>query len=101
MICGCYSDIVIIHIIILGLLLTLFYQSSIETNDFLDVEFFSFLRDMPPTILLSRSLVVVRETILVRQEHRQQTCSNHSKRLYLFALVVFIKCTCFVVFSFE
>ncbi|RHN68089.1 hypothetical protein MtrunA17_Chr3g0109991 [Medicago truncatula] len=57
--------------------------------------------DMPPTILLSRSLVVVRETILVRQEHRQQTCSNHSKRLYLFALVVFIKCTCFVVFSFE
>lgn len=41
--CGCFSDIVIIDtIIILGLLLTLFYQSSIETNDVLDVEFVSF-----------------------------------------------------------
>lgn len=42
MICVCYSDIIIIHTIILGLLLTLFYQSSIETNDVLDVEFVSF-----------------------------------------------------------
>lgn len=43
MICGCFSDIVIIDtIIILGLLLTLCCQSSIETNDVLDVEFVSF-----------------------------------------------------------